>query len=121
MASQIEASQIAPPPIFGVWLRNQRAAKGAMQRNLAAVADMDSSHLGKVERGERLPTAEQATAIARFLDVDEMEMRARLAAARLLLECDGDPSLANAAAGFVQEHAAPYLPSRHSSKRRTGK
>jgi transcriptional regulator with XRE-family HTH domain len=102
-------------------LRELRESKGAIQRSVAAAADMDSSHLGKVERGERLPTAEQAVAIARFLGVDETDVRIRFVAAKLLQQCGGDSSLASAAAGFVQEQAAPYLVNKPAGKRRASK
>lgn len=119
MASQSNASTaVASRPNFGTWLRELRENKGAIQRSVAAAADMDSSHLGKVERGERLPTTEQAGAIARFLGVDETDMRVRLVAAKLLDECGGDAALAHSAAGFVQEQAAPYLVNKPANKLR---
>ena len=122
MASRSNASTVeSSPPNFGAWLRQLRESKGAIQRSVAAAADMDSSHLGKVERGDRLPTAEQAGAIARFLGVDETEVRIRFVAAKLLQQCDGDPSLASAAAGFVQEQAAPYLVNKPANKLRAKK
>ncbi|MFA5057135.1 MAG: helix-turn-helix transcriptional regulator [Opitutaceae bacterium] len=100
---------MASPMEFGPWLRQLRESKERMLRELAAVAAMDQSHLGKVERGQRLPKDEQAMAMARFLDVPVADMRARLVAARLLKACAGDHALAVNAAGFVQEAAAPYL------------
>jgi len=117
MASRTRANHALPSSEFGGWLRALRENKGAIQRAVATAADMDSSHLGKVERGERLPTAEQATAIARFFGTDEVDMRIRLMAAKLLEQCDGDAALAHATAGFVQEAAAPYLVSNLVNKR----
>jgi transcriptional regulator with XRE-family HTH domain len=76
---------------------------------MAAAADMDPSHLGKAERGERLPTPEQTLALAGFLGVPEGEMKSRFYAARMWLACDGDPTNAVGAAPRVQEHAASYL------------
>ena len=52
MAGQDNAStNDASPAGFGSWLRRLREEKEAAIRNMAAAADMDSSHLGKVERG----------------------------------------------------------------------
>ncbi len=122
MASRESANAAdASRPNFGAWLRELRESKGEIQRSVAAAADMDSSHLGKVERGERLPTPEQAGAIARFLGVDETDMRIRFVAAKLLDECDGDAALAHSAAGLVQEQAAPYLVNKPANKLRTKK
>lgn len=119
MASHSNASTAeSARPAFGPWLRQLRESKGAIQRSVAAAADMDSSHLGKVERGERLPTSEQAGAIARFLGIDETDVRIRLVAAKLLQQCGGDPSLARAAAGFVQKQAAAYPVIRPAKKLR---
>jgi transcriptional regulator with XRE-family HTH domain len=122
MASLETASPTeAVRPNFGAWLRELRESKGAFQRSVAAAADMDSSHLGKVERGERLPTPEQAVAIARFLGADETDARIRLVAAKLLAECGGDHALAHSAGGLIQEQAAPYLVNKPANKVRAKK
>lgn len=104
------------PQGFGHWLRGLREAKGELQRGLASAADMDSSHLGKIERGERLPTDAQALAFARFLDVAEADMRARLVAAKVMQVCGGDAVLAHSAASLVQEAAAPHLVNNPANK-----
>jgi transcriptional regulator with XRE-family HTH domain len=110
MAGRKQASMDdASPAGFGAWLRRLREAKGALLRVMAAAADMDPSHLGKAERGERLPTLEQAIGLAGFLGVDESEMRSRFYAAKVWLACDGDPANVVGAAPRVQEHAAAYL------------
>ena len=93
---------------FGSWLREQRQSRGS-QRELAAVADMDSSHLGKAERGKRLPTTDQAMAIAHHLGIEEPEMRRRLFAARFVQECGGDLELAHEAAQVVLSKTAGDL------------
>jgi transcriptional regulator with XRE-family HTH domain len=110
MASHTYASLGATSPAaFGAWLRHVRVSKGIIQRTLAAAADMDSSHLGKVERGERLPTAAQVVAMARMLGVAEQAALAQLMAAKMWQECDGDAALAHSTAALVQDAAAPYL------------
>jgi transcriptional regulator with XRE-family HTH domain len=119
MASQEYAStELASSIGFGPWLRQLREQKGVVQRAVAAAAKMDSSHYGKVESEKRLLTDEQAVAVARFLGVTEADMRARLVAARFLLQCAGDHALAVNAAGLVQEAVAPYLVNNHANKLR---
>lgn len=110
MASRIKAStQDASPVGFGRWLRELREGKGKLLRGVAAAADMDPSHLGKAERGERLPSLEKVPALAKTLGVPEGEVRSRFFAARLWSECGGDAALAVEAAGRVREHASAYL------------
>jgi transcriptional regulator with XRE-family HTH domain len=117
MASHEYASaELATSMGFGPWLRQLREQKGVAQRAVAAAANMDSSHYGKVEGEKRLLTDEQAVAVARFLGVTEADMRARQVAARFLLQCDGDHALAVNAAGLVQEAVAPYLVNNHVAK-----
>lgn len=86
-------------------------------RAMAAAADMDPSHLGKAERGERLPTLDQALAFAKFLNVPTAEMRSRFIAARLWQECGGDATVAAGVASLVQEHAATYLVNNKANKK----
>lgn len=106
-------SQVA----FGSWLKTLREKQGKLQRELAAAAAMDSSHLGKVERGERPPSREQALAFARCLGVDATEMGARYAAMRLYEACGGDPSVLHAAGGLAQEVAGPYVVNKSANNR----
>jgi HTH-type transcriptional regulator, competence development regulator len=118
MAGQFQASaEDASPAGFGAWLRTLREEKGAILRVMAVAADMDPSHLGKAERGERLPTLEQALALAKFLSVPPDEMRSRFVTAKLWIECGGDASLAADVASRVQEHAAAFLVNNRTNKK----
>ena len=108
MASHEQAS-IPLATQFGGWLRQLREEKSLAQRSVAAAADMDASHYGKVESGKRFLTEAQMAAVARLLDQPEPEVRRRMAAAQLVELCGGDASLARDVAGIVQEQAAPYL------------
>ena len=110
MASHNNAgTHLATTLCFGAWLRELRRQKRFTQRGVAAAADMDSSHYGKVERGKRLLTDDQSFAIATLFGLEKAEMRNHLIAARLLAECDGNHALAHSVAGLVQEEVAPYL------------
>ncbi len=55
---------------IGKRIRERREAKGWSQEQLAIEADVDNSHLGKLERGEGNPTMKLVFRIAQALDVD---------------------------------------------------
>jgi transcriptional regulator with XRE-family HTH domain len=44
-----------PARAFGAVVRKARTAQGVAQETLADLADVERSHLGKIERGEHLP------------------------------------------------------------------
>lgn len=53
---------------LGREIRYLREARGWSQEQLAAEADVDNSHLGKLERGEGNPTIELLVRLAMALD-----------------------------------------------------
>lgn len=59
---------------FGDIIRNKREEKGMLLRQLAAMIDVDTAILSKVERGERKARKEQVIKIAKALDLDEKEL-----------------------------------------------
>jgi transcriptional regulator with XRE-family HTH domain len=59
---------------FGDIVRTNREAKGMLLRQLAAMIDMDTAILSKVERGERKARREQVVKIAKALDLDEKKL-----------------------------------------------
>ena len=59
---------------FGDIIRNKREEKGMLLRQLAAMIDVDTAILSKVERGERKARKEQVVKIAKALDLDENEL-----------------------------------------------
>jgi transcriptional regulator with XRE-family HTH domain len=73
-----------------------RGAKGVPLRVVAAAAEMDQAHLSKVELGQRLPTAEQTTALGRFFGVNQEEMEARRIAEKFRSEHAENPAAAKA-------------------------
>ncbi len=92
MARQKLTNYTAIPQRFGEWLRGMREAKELPLRVVAAAAEMDQAHLSKVELGQRLLTAEQASAIARFFEIDSREIEARRIAERFRLEHADNPA-----------------------------
>lgn len=96
-ASAIHAGQIMakkaiplykqkPTPPLGEWLRQLRLEKNLALREVAAAADMDPAHLSKAELGQRLPTAEQVSKLAKFLKVDATLMEAKRVAEKVMQE-----------------------------------
>jgi len=59
---------------LGDIIRNKREEKGMLLRQLAAMIDVDTAILSKVERGERKARKEQVIKIAKALDLDEKEL-----------------------------------------------
>lgn len=55
--------------IFGEILREYRRAKGLSQEALAEITNLDRNHIGKIERGENLPTLGVLLRLARGIGV----------------------------------------------------
>ena len=54
---------------FGELVRKHRKAKGLSQEATAERADIHHTHVGLIERGERVPTLDVADRLARALDM----------------------------------------------------
>jgi len=118
MASLSHASpDLAAPVPLGAWLRQLRTGKGLPQRAVAAAANMDSSHYGKVEAGKRPLTEAQLVALARFFAVPDADFRRRQAAAMVYSLLDGDHAMAASVGCLLQEAAAAYLVDNPANKR----
>lgn len=59
---------------FGSVVRAQRTAQGIAQEALANLAGIERSHMGKIERGEHMPTLAILFKIARGLGCDPAEL-----------------------------------------------
>jgi len=77
-------------------------------RVVAAAAEMDQAHLSKVELGQRMLTAEQGAAIARFFGIRQAEIEARRIVERFRLE-HGDNPAAKEAINLLHEESGCYL------------
>ncbi len=84
------------PPRFGEWLRQLREEHKLPLRAVAAAAEMDQAHLSKAELGQRLLTAGQVAAIARFFKVNAMEMEAHRIAEKFRMEHADNPAAVQA-------------------------
>lgn len=60
--------------ILGTQLRNLRESKNLLLRQVAAIIEIDQALLSKIERGERIATKNQVTALAKFYEVNKQEL-----------------------------------------------
>lgn len=77
--------EAAPAQAFGSVVRAIRLEEGFAQENLAHLAGIERSHMGKIERGEHMPTLAIILKIARALGCSAADLmtatESRLAAA----------------------------------------
>jgi transcriptional regulator with XRE-family HTH domain len=81
---------------LGGHLRRLREARGVPLRVVAAAVGMDQAHLSKGELGQRIPTAEQTAALARYFQQDPVELEARRIAAKFRQAHAQNPAAAKA-------------------------
>ena len=67
---------------FGAAVRSARTTRGIAQETLANLSKIERSHVGKIERGEHMPTIAVVLKIARALNISGAEL---MAAAEALL------------------------------------
>ncbi len=65
-----------PARAFGEAVRVLRTERGVAQEALAHLAGVERSHMGKVERGEHMPTLALILKIARALECSSAELMA---------------------------------------------
>lgn len=61
---------------FGAAVRSARTTRGIAQETLAHLAKIERSHVGKIERGEHMPTISAVLKIARALGISGAELMA---------------------------------------------
>ena len=59
---------------FGAAVRAVRTTQGVAQETLANIAKIERSHVGKIERGEHMPTLAAVLKIARALGVSSADL-----------------------------------------------
>jgi len=60
--------------LFGKKIRELRDENGVLQRQLAALLEIDTPMFSKIERGDRRAKREQVIKLAEYLHQDEKEM-----------------------------------------------
>ena len=73
---------------FGSAVRSARTARGIAQETLANLAGIERSHVGKVERGEHMPTLAAVLKLAAAMDLSGADL---VAAAQALIP-EGHPA-----------------------------
>ena len=66
--------EVAPARAFGAAVRAARTEDGIAQGTLAHMAGIERSHMGKIERGEHMPTLVLVLKIARALGVSSAKL-----------------------------------------------
>ena len=106
--SKTRYSKSAPRPLrLGEWLRQLREQRELPLREVAEAAGMDLAHLHKIELGQRVPTEEQTSRLARFFKRDETETQARRIAEKFRQEFADNPA-AGEAIGILAQEAGAY-------------
>lgn len=65
-----------PAIAFGATVRDERTSQGIAQEALAHLAGIERSHMGKIERGEHIPTLPLILKIARALQCSSAHLLA---------------------------------------------
>ncbi len=80
-----------PARAFGAAVREARTAQGIAQETLANLAGIERSHMGKIERGEHMPTLVLIFKIAKALGISSADLMAATER-QLLSTSDNDVS-----------------------------
>lgn len=94
---------------LGALLRRLREARKEPLRVVAAAADIDSTLLSRIERGERLPTERQMTALAAHFGVPLEDLRPMRNAARMMRQW-ADPEEVLRAADVIERTSSSRRP-----------
>ncbi len=114
--SKTRYAETPPQPVrLGEWLRGLREQRDLALREVAEAADMDLTHLHKIELGQRLPTQEQTRSLAKFFRQDEKETQARRIVERFRQEFEDHPA-ARDAIMMLAEDAGVYAVGKKSGK-----
>ena len=89
--------------LFGKKIRELRDENGVLQRQLAALLEIDTPMFSKIERGDRRAKREQVTKLAEHFHQDENEMLTLWLADKVLDAVDGEQKLSSQAIEVAQE------------------
>ena len=89
--------------LFGNKIRKLRDEQGVLQRQLAALLEIDTPMFSKIERGDRRAKREQVIKLAEYLHQDEKEMLTLWLADKVLDAVGGEEELCHDAITVAQE------------------
>ena len=89
--------------LFGKKIRELRDENGVLQRQLAALLEIDTPMFSKIERGDRRAKREQVVKLAEYFHQDEHEMLTLWLADKVLDAVDGEQELGSQAIEVAQE------------------
>ena len=89
--------------LFGKKIRELRDENGVLQRQLAALLEIDTPMFSKIERGDRRAKREQVIKLAEYFHQDEKEMLTLWLADKVLDAVDGEQELCSQAIEVAQE------------------
>ncbi len=92
---------------LGATIRRLRETQDAPLWKVAAAAEMDSTQLSKIERGQRLPTPQQTAALARYFAIEPNELESLRMAAKFAQQNGHNPAAASLAIARIHETAGP--------------
>jgi transcriptional regulator with XRE-family HTH domain len=93
---------------LGLFLRELRKENGQTLHQVSQGTDIDSPLISKIERGERLPTAEQIIKLAKHFKISENELKIKATAEKIIKEF-GATDITYNAVNLVMEQLTPYL------------
>lgn len=95
--------------IFGKKIKELREEKGLVQRQLAAILEVDTRMYSKIERGERKTKREHVKLIAHELKVDEKELLTIWLADKVLNIVDEENEIKDEAIKYAQNEIKTTL------------
>ena len=95
--------------LFGKKIRELRDENGVLQRQLAALLEIDTPMFSKIERGDRRAKREQVIKLAEYFNQNEKEMLTLWLADKVLDAVDGEQELSSQAIEVAQEQIKEQL------------
>jgi len=89
--------------LFGDKIRELRDEQGVLQRQLAALLEIDTPMFSKIERGDRRAKREQVIKLAEYFHQDEKEMLTLWLADKVLDAISDEEELSRSAISVAQE------------------
>lgn len=89
--------------LLGKKIRELRDENGVLQRQLAALLDIDTPMFSKIERGDRRAKRMQVIQLANYFHVDEKELLTLWVADKVLDAVENEDELKQAAIKVAQE------------------